>query len=267
MAALKPCLKVGCPELVTSGYCKEHQQYINKQRDFYRPSPKERGYDSEWRKFRLRYLNKHPLCVDCEAEGATVPAVEVHHEKSIREYPELKYAESNLMGLCEYHHAKRGAGFWKSKELKRLKDVIIVGGAPASGKSTYIKQHIKAGDMIWDYDEIIKALTGQELYNRPSWSMDAALAIRDTLYKFIEESTKVKKAWIIASAPKREQRITLRQRFSAEVIVMDPGIEVCLERIKQDARRPDKDMWNEAIKQWYQEYERDEKDKVIKMQD
>jgi len=260
MAALKPCLKVGCPELVTSGYCEKHKHYLDKQRDFNRKSPKERGYDDEWRKFRLRYLSKHPLCVDCEEEGKVTPATEVHHEKPILEYPELKYAESNLKALCEHHHAKRGAGFWKSRELKRLKDIIIVCGPPASGKSTYIKEHAQPNDLIWDYDEIIKALTGQDLYHRPNWSMDAALAIRDTVYKFIESSTKVKKAWIITSAPRREQRIPLRDRFSAEVIIMNPSMDICLNRI---SNRPGRDMWSDAINQWYQDYERDPKDKVI----
>jgi 5-methylcytosine-specific restriction protein A len=253
----------GCPNVVQSGYCDEHKKAMYKQRDYKRGTPAERGYDNNWRKFRLQYLSKHPLCADCEEEGKVTPATEVHHEKPILEYPELKYAECNLKGLCECHHAKRGAGFWKSRELRRLaKDITLISGPPASGKSTYIKQQAQPGDMIWDYDEIMKSLTGQEMYYRPDWGMSLCMAIRDTLYDYIDKSTTIK-AWIISSAPKKSQRQIIRRRFDANVIVMKPSIEICIERINKDNRRKDKQLWNDAIRQWYKDYEEDDKDAVI----
>ncbi|HVJ09705.1 MAG TPA: HNH endonuclease signature motif containing protein [Acidisarcina sp.] len=77
--------------------------------DRYRGSAASRGYDSKWRTFRAGYLRRHPLCVDCESVGHVAMARHVHHIKKLAEHPRLKYAESNLMPLCEEHHNARTA--------------------------------------------------------------------------------------------------------------------------------------------------------------
>ncbi len=102
---LRPCKHAGCPELTRdkSGYCEAHRIDQDKQRG----SASSRGYDKQWSGFRVQYLKRHPLCHDCEAEGMYVTATEVHHIKRLRDYPELKYAEDNLMGLCHECHSKR----------------------------------------------------------------------------------------------------------------------------------------------------------------
>jgi 5-methylcytosine-specific restriction endonuclease McrA len=51
----------------------------------------------------------HPLCADCSAEGRTALAKHVHHKLKLKAHPELKYAEENLMPLCEAHHDTRTA--------------------------------------------------------------------------------------------------------------------------------------------------------------
>lgn len=51
----------------------------------------------------------HPLCVDCEAMGIVAAARDIHHIAKLRDNPEAKYDESNLMGLCKMHHDMRTA--------------------------------------------------------------------------------------------------------------------------------------------------------------
>ena len=68
-----------------------------------------RGYDYKWQRFRLYYLALHPLCKDCEAEGRVGAATDVHHRKKLKDHPELKYEEENLMALCSEHHDQRTA--------------------------------------------------------------------------------------------------------------------------------------------------------------
>ncbi|MVB12344.1 hypothetical protein CAFE_30770 [Caprobacter fermentans] len=103
----RPCKAFLCPNTTSNpnGYCDEHQALARERRG----SARKRGYDTRWEKFRARYLREHPLCVDCEAEHRLTPSTEVHHIHRLRDYPELKYAESNLMALCHQCHSKRTA--------------------------------------------------------------------------------------------------------------------------------------------------------------
>jgi 5-methylcytosine-specific restriction protein A len=68
-----------------------------------------RGYDYQWQKFRQQYLTEHPLCLDCDAEGITGAATDIHHVKKLRDHPEAKYDEQWLRPLCKRHHDQRTA--------------------------------------------------------------------------------------------------------------------------------------------------------------
>lgn len=74
-----------------------------------RKSAAERGYDYRWQCFRKRFLAQHPLCQDCTGEGQVGAATDIHHKQKLRDRPELKYEEENLMPLCELHHKLRTA--------------------------------------------------------------------------------------------------------------------------------------------------------------
>lgn len=103
----RPCHAYLCPNTTTNanGYCDDHQAQARERRG----SARQRGYDRHWEQFRARYLREHPLCVDCMAEHRMTPATEIHHIHKLRDYPGLKYAEDNLMGLCHQCHSKRTA--------------------------------------------------------------------------------------------------------------------------------------------------------------
>lgn len=56
------------------------------------------------------YLAEHPLCEDCELEGKTTAADEIHHVteilsgETLEEMTALAYDPNNLRALCKYHH-------------------------------------------------------------------------------------------------------------------------------------------------------------------
>ena len=110
---LRPCKHAGCPELTRdpSGYCDSHRTDANERDRYCRGNASSRGYDSRWNRFRIQYLKRHPLCVDCmnAQQAQYIPAKEIHHIKKLKECPELKYSESNLMALCHTCHSKRTA--------------------------------------------------------------------------------------------------------------------------------------------------------------
>jgi 5-methylcytosine-specific restriction protein A len=82
-----------------AGYCDEHRRARLRATERLRPSPRERGYDAEWRRVRRAYLRAHPTCERCGAA-----AVSVHH----RERGPLELGgndPANLEALCEPCHA------------------------------------------------------------------------------------------------------------------------------------------------------------------
>ena len=75
-----------------------------------RGSRQARGYDSDWRRLRDRWLAEHPLCAWCEREGRVELGRVVDHVVSIKRAPHLRLDEGNLQTMCvECHGVKTRA--------------------------------------------------------------------------------------------------------------------------------------------------------------
>ncbi|ASS66387.1 5-methylcytosine-specific restriction enzyme A [Paenibacillus sp. RU4T] len=113
----KPCSKPGCPALTTGRFCQSH----TKQDDRQRGTAAQRGYDSKWRKARVGFLIKHPLCVTCTAEGAVGAATVVDHIVPHQGDKVLFWDRNNWQGLCKLHHDRKTAqedgGFGNGKSM------------------------------------------------------------------------------------------------------------------------------------------------------
>lgn len=111
---MKPCNKIGCPNLTTERYCEQHKQE-ERRYDRGRGSASQRGYDAKWRKARLRFLRQNPLCVHCLDEDEITPATVVDHIQAHKGDRELFWDEDNWQALCKMHHdiktAKEDGGF------------------------------------------------------------------------------------------------------------------------------------------------------------
>lgn len=72
-------------------------------------------HSRKWQLLRQNYLQHHPLCEICEAEGKSTLAQDVHHKDSFNHYYGderiLKaFDYDNLMSLCRYHHCELHKG-------------------------------------------------------------------------------------------------------------------------------------------------------------
>jgi 5-methylcytosine-specific restriction protein A len=102
----RACLKSGCPALVDNGYCVDHEQH-ERQHDKWRGSAAERGYDSEWRRFRVLTLQRDKyLCQHCLANNRVEPATEVDHIKPLAQGGDRLLLE-NVQSLCHPCHVKK----------------------------------------------------------------------------------------------------------------------------------------------------------------
>ncbi len=104
----KVCAHAGCARLVTAAQskCEQHISLARKRFDKRRGSAAQRGYDKDWRVFRLAYLSRHPLCVSAE-HAHLVVATEIDHILPLRDRPDLKFQESNLQALCKSCHSRK----------------------------------------------------------------------------------------------------------------------------------------------------------------
>ena len=69
-----------------------------------------------WQRIRSQVRRRNPLCADPfgDHEGIPVATQEIHHIKSLNQFPELAFDLENLQGLCIDCHQKidhiRGRG-------------------------------------------------------------------------------------------------------------------------------------------------------------
>lgn len=65
--------------------------------------------DKRWRKVRASKLASDPLCEDCNGEGRTEVATQVHHKVKRRDDPTMEswLDLDNLMSLCHSCHSIR----------------------------------------------------------------------------------------------------------------------------------------------------------------
>jgi len=99
--ALRPCARIGCPELVSGGmYCAKHKashapgfraldnNKTDEQRKFYS--------SRKWTETSKSHRQLEPLCLRCKAAGRIVPAQMVHHNPPVEELI--------AQGLSPYDH-------------------------------------------------------------------------------------------------------------------------------------------------------------------
>jgi 5-methylcytosine-specific restriction enzyme A len=69
-----------------------------------------RGYGHKWRKARISFLAKNPMCVHCQAQGFVEASNVVDHIIPHRGDQHLFWSRSNWQALCGSCHSKKTAG-------------------------------------------------------------------------------------------------------------------------------------------------------------
>lgn len=84
-----------------------------------RATSAKRGYGYRWQQTRKGWLMRHPLCVECLAQGRTEPATDVDHIVPHRGDQALFWDRDNWQSLCKSHHsaktAREDGGFGNQK--------------------------------------------------------------------------------------------------------------------------------------------------------
>lgn len=165
--------------------------------------------------------NLQYLCKDCHFK--------VHRELILKQFEEARKRRSDAHILTNGCYMDDQGYIVKAKRY-------IVWGSPASGKTTYVKEHMQEGDLVVDLDAIRYALSFS--FKTNDNLLPIALGIREYLYQAIEEGkADCRNVWVIGCFPSRSEREELANRINADLIHMDADYKTCIERAGIDTSR------------------------------
>lgn len=115
------------------------------------------------------------------------------------------------------------------------KKVYLITGAPCSGKTTFARERMEAGDVIVDIDDIWQQISGEPRYTKPPAVAPLVFATR----KAQEEQVRMgagtwRNAFIIRGLPLPMDRKRTAEELGAEVITIDTPKEECLRRLREN---------------------------------
>ena len=236
-------------------------------------------YDTKkWLRKRANVMRRDDYkCKECLRYGKTSEAQMVHHIYPLEHYPQYSLTDINLLSLCDSCHGKMHdrnnntitelGRYWQAKIKLNLGisdadiidtfRVVVVWGSPGSGKTTYVKQHMHAGDMVVDLDYIKQAISLQGKTASISNLMPVALDIREHIYDLISKRDiiQTETVWVVAGLPKYDDREYTRRRLRPnDMVHISSSLERCIEQAMNDTDRHYKDLQVKIIRKWHEDF-------------
>lgn len=211
--------------------------------------------DRRWRRIREAQLNRKPLCEECERRGQIEIATVCDHVEPHKGNL-VKFWAGPFQSLCKYHHSVKtvmedgGLNTGASTHPEWLPmpacRVVLVTGAPGSGKTTYCKQQRKGGDVVIDLDECVRDVCGIHGHEADKQFLKPALRLRNKLIAGLAAKGSGT-AYLIVGAPSALEVQWWVDKLGAEHKRIETPKDVCLSRVSQ-ARR-------QAVMKWFNDHE------------
>lgn len=135
-----------------------------------------------------------------------------------------------------------------------LTHVTLVAGPPMAGKTTYVRQRAQPGDLILDWDELGAAISGLPAHQLPQHLMPYVAEARDAILTRLEQrrgGSEPPRAWIIHTAPTREERDDYQRRHNADVVVLGTPADECIGRLLETPDGRNQMQTADAIRTWW----------------
>ena len=136
--------------------------------------------------------------------------------------------------------------------------VYIVTGSPLSGKTTFARERMQAGDIIIDIDDIWEMISGQPRYTKPNALKPIVFNMRLSLKEQIAKGAgSWRNAYIIESLPLATDRKREAEKYKAhncEIITMDTDRTECLNRLYAMPNGRDVKAYEQFINAYFEDY-------------
>lgn len=186
-------------------------------------------HSTEWRHKRQEILERdYGLCQRCGSEATLVD-----HIIPSKDDWEDRLDSGNLQSLCRECHKIKTKREWMKhhKGMKRYMNITMVCGLPASGKSTYVKRHMTEHDLIYDYDELMQALSGLPSRHRNHDVHDYIMLFFDQMLRKLKAEQTFNNVWIIRTLPDKRIDTLLSNYHHIDHILVDTEPSICEQRL------------------------------------
>lgn len=132
--------------------------------------------------------------------------------------------------------------------------VIIVHGAPLSGKTSFVLSNKTDRDIVVDMDRLWSAITLEPLYVKNNYLKSVIFEARNSLIEQIRmRRGQWQTAWVIGSYPRSGERERLADRLGAELLHIDTSQAECMERLYKAGDR-DTALWENYIAEYFKSF-------------
>jgi len=134
--------------------------------------------------------------------------------------------------------------------------VYVVHGAPCSGKKDYVAKHMGENDIVFDYDEVMAAISGRPIYEPNRNLVSYCLDIRTLILKKALQRSGAEKTWIITTRVGDDMESQLSD-VPVKYVHIDTPKDECLQRLEQDEQRqPLSQELRQVIEDYFSEEQR-----------
>ena len=142
--------------------------------------------------------------------------------------------------------------------------INIIWGCPASGKSTYVQDHRGNNDITFDFDLIMRTLSGLGAHVKNDNLINYILGIRKYIIDNLKTEKKLDEAWIITTWVDDVFKEQFNDYQSVEYILMDTTEQECIDRINNnDDRQANKKEQIKIVEEWFKKYKEQNKRKRL----